>query len=552
MIPYKVYSQFSIQNAFCHVDEIVAKADEFNLQAICLTDENSLSGAVEFLQCIEKVNKEKKKNLLGIIGCTFETEYGPVILLAKNQEGYFTLCKLVSKNYTNWPLIGLCQDTTNIVAIVSNEQAYNFCPLSSNNKFIDSSSPTDDPRYIYGPEIRYILPSDKQYQQIVICSKLKETKNNIIHNLLTLNEKDRRYFDDNIDLSFRLTDSNSDKLLPLFQKYSLGRKPKIPVISNNADEDLRNLCRKGWKKLGYQDLDPTLKQIYVDRINLELQTFADANLSNYFLIVADFAQFTRNQGFPFALRGSAVGCLTSYLIGVSDVDPIRPDPTLPYDKAKELLFSRFYSAARNTKEHTSLPDVDIDLPISFRSKLVEYVKEKYGKEHSSYIITFGRMDGKGAIKEVFRVLEPVAHAFEIANEITSNMVDTAKVQDILEDYKEDNPKYNIINYNIDHVPGIEQYYNEYREIFDIAIKMASCIRNTGIHAAGIVISSDPIESYGPVLKDGDKNILALEMTDAEYCGFVKYDFLGVAAYEKIYHIENMIKNNLCELPMETV
>ena len=201
-----------------------------------------------------------------------------------------------------------------------------------------------------------------------------------------------------------------------------------------------------------------------------------------------------------------------------------------------------------TKGNISLADCDLDIPTLFREKVIKYVEDKYGKDKVGNIITFQRMDGKQAIKEVFSILDPVADSFKLANEITRVMVDTSKIQDILEDIKEDNPKYTVIDYCIENIPAVKGYYDDYKDIFDIAIKLGQTIRSTGKHAAGIVIADEMLDNFVPVYKDEDtnRNIVGFEMADAEYVGAVKYDFLGVAAYDKIGMIIDMIANKLEE------
>ncbi len=200
-----------------------------------------------------------------------------------------------------------------------------------------------------------------------------------------------------------------------------------------------------------------------------------------------------------------------------------------------------------TPGHVSLPDIDVDIAAFFRKELIDYTRSKYGNECVAKIATFSRMDGKGAIKEVFRILNPVFNSHELANLITSHMIDASKISDELQDLKEENPKYNTVNYNIDNVQIIrDEYYKEYKHEFDIAIKMASTIKSMGKHAAGIVICNQPLDTIFPVIKNDDGMVLALEMEFAEYAGAVKYDFLGVLAYDKIGAIVDMINKNLKE------
>jgi DNA polymerase-3 subunit alpha len=188
----------------------------------------------------------------------------------------------------------------------------------------------------------------------------------------------------------------------------------------------------------------------------------------------------------------------------------------------------------------------MDVPISFRDDIIQYIKTKYHEEKVGYIITFSRLDGKGAIKEAFRVMEPVAHSFDVANEITKLMVDTSKVQDILADIQETEPNYTIIQFNIDNNNQVKEYYEEYKEVFEMAIKLSSVIKNTGRHAAGIVIADRPLNEFLPIKYDeqSGEQIVAYEMADLEYAGGVKFDILGVAAYEKIDCICSLVNKGL--------
>lgn len=209
---------------------------------------------------------------------------------------------------------------------------------------------------------------------------------------------------------------------------------------------------------------------------------------------------------------------------------------------------RHHDPVRFKPGHVSLPDIDVDIEALFRGRLIQHIREKYGHDCVSNIVTFARMDGKAAVKEIFRILNPVSNSHELANLITSHMIDSAKISDVLEDIREDEPKYNAINYSIDNVAILrDEYYKEYRREFDIAIKIASTIKSKGKHAAGIVIANQPLSNVFPVHKDDKGNlVLALEMEYAEFAGAVKYDFLGVLALDKISAICRMINEGLME------
>lgn len=564
-IPYKVYTHYSIQEAFCHIDELVKKASELGFEQLCITDKHSLSGCLEFMgEC-------KKHNIKPILGCDFRLYDGNcVTLIAKNINGWYNLVKILGCSkiekefeYVEWK--DIFDHSSNLICILGGHQSvYNVAVpdeiLAIKSNFKDILMHVEDDNdiefaknmgwpTIKGNHVFYIEEQDLLYQKIILCSKHQCT----ISQFDSLLEAS--FFNKNPCYLLNKDEYDSNILGNLVEEYNIKQSPQMPNFpipdDTNHDEVLLNLCRQGWidrhmnKKIGK---NKDLMKIYVDRVAEELNTFKEFNLSTYVLIIHDIANFARSNRVQVGLRGSAAGCLISYLTGISDVDPVMPDPSLPYHKDRSLLFSRFINKGRMSGDHISLPDADLDIPISFRNRLIEYVTTKYGSDCVGHIITFNRMDGKGAIKEVFRILEPTANSFDIANEITKNMVDTSKIQDILQDILEDDPNYSVIHYCIDNIPRIKEYAIEYPLEFDTAKKMANTIRNTGIHAAGIVISNASLASTFPTKinpKTGEK-IVALEMADAEACGAVKYDFLGVAALEKIDTIMDMINNNLSE------
>ena len=158
---------------------------------------------------------------------------------------------------------------------------------------------------------------------------------------------------------------------------------------------LRQLCRNGWKeRLSNTNKIESNESVYLNRITTALEVISEANLSGYFLIVRDIVANIKNNGWlPGPGRGSAAGCLVSYLIGVTQVDPIEHG----------LIFERFYNAGRNTDDHISLPDIDIDVPATKRDETIKYIREKYGKDKVGQMVTFGRLQGRSALKEVLRM-----------------------------------------------------------------------------------------------------------------------------------------------------
>lgn len=536
MIAIQCLTHYSVGEAFAKPEELAKRGQELKLNGIVLADLHSLSGSVEFYQSIEKVNKKSEHKIKPIFGMTVDIKYPDkeellrVILISKNLQGWHDLIKITSIINT---------DEKHRKHVKADEIA----PLFGKNNLFIINQEECIPSY-------YAHPDDKLYHQIMLCVKLKKT----LDEAKKMEGPYAHFFHEDIEYSLKSSDPKFNHILDQIESYSILRKPVIPKFivppeyKDSADM-LYQLCREGWinKNLNLKTQNnPQLKEIYVNRVKEELNILIENQLSDYMLIIRDFIQFCRQNNQKCGLRGSSVGCLVSYLIDISHIDPVQPDPTLPYAQERELLFSRFYNAARKD----SLPDIDFDVPMSFRDKLISFIKDKYGENNIASIITFSRMDGRGALKEVFRILNPVANSFAVANEITSKMVETTKVQDILEEYKEDDPNYSVIDYCIEHIPAITEYSQEFPREFEIAKKLASTIRASGIHAAGIVISNTDISNLFPIdySKDGIK-LVSFEMADLEATGGCKYDILSLAAYEKLGVVEYMVKHGLDEVPI---
>lgn len=590
IFPYHVNTQFSINKGFCKIDSLVRRAAELNLPGVSITDIHSLSGCVEFIKEIKKVNSKRQDKIKGVIGCEVRiNEQGrTILLLAQNKQGYKNLLKIVSNSVYgkhepfshistiqryNSDLICILSGYNSLIAqeiwkednsgmieslvesfkgriYIGREVHINSGAETAINSFGASLAEKYGLPAITGNNVLYTNKEDSLYLKIIIADQNKLTLQEFIEEA-KINPSLDIYVGDENYLKNSAPDNTSLQILNLIEEYDIEAKPDIPQYRENnkvvsdSDKLLYDLCRQGWlnRKINQKTKNnEALKIRYADRVKHELKVLQEAKLSSYMLVVRDFIQYCRTNRVSSDLRGSAVGCLTSHLIGITDVDPVMPDPSLPHSEDRELSFERFYNWGRNSDKHISMPDCDIDVGISFREALISYAKNKYGEASVGNIITFGRMDGRAAVKMAFRVLKPVPHSFELSNKITNLMKDTAKVQDTLEDLKEEDSSYNIIQFNIDYEPQIASYYEEYKEIFDIAIKLLGTITHTGKHAAGIIISNELLENNAPILKDEStgSSIVCFEMEDAEAVGLVKFDFLGVAAYEKIDRIIEMI------------
>lgn len=267
---------------------------------------------------------------------------------------------------------------------------------------------------------------------------------------------------------------------------------KPPENKNDVDY-LREVCDKGMK-WRYGD-NP--EQVFVDRLNHELGIIEKMGYSSYFLIVWDFARFARDEGIPCTARGSACGAIVSYLLGISDVCPIKYD----------LLFERFLDPSRS-----EAPDIDIDFCRDRRQMVIDFVKEKYGEENVAQIGTFGTLKAKAAIRDVSRALAiPLKRVDEIAKMIPDQL--GIKLKDAIES-----------------TPELQEQYNQdpdIKEVLDLAMNLEGLARSAGTHAAGVVISDKPLDEYIPLQKITGKDDILTQWTDVEEAGLLKMDFLGL-------------------------
>ena len=290
---------------------------------------------------------------------------------------------------------------------------------------------------------------------------------------------------------------------------SLNPEPRTlnPQPLREDERYLRQLCDDGlvWR-YGAADVAPEIRQ----RLAHELKIIAAKNFCSYFLIVWDFCNYARAQGIPVGARGSGVGTMVGYLLGLCNVDPLRYG----------LLFERFMDPSRN-----EMPDIDIDICQDGRQKVIDYVRQKYG--HVAQIITFGTLAAKAACKDVGRVLGvPLAEVDKLTKLIPGTPGMTLKKA-------------------MAQVPDLDKLYRENpttRSIIDIAQRLEGLCRNAGCHAAGVIIADQPIENIAPLYKDSDGNVLTqFEGPIAEKVGLLKMDFLGLRTLTTLQRAIDLVK-----------
>ena len=338
---------------------------------------------------------------------------------------------------------------------------------------------------------------------------------------------------------------NSMQIADMCEEYDILGSPTLPKFKCPEDVEeetyLRQLCREGWKaKLSNTSKLGPNENIYVDRITKELEVISDANLSGYFLIVRDIvANIKENDWLPGPGRGSAAGCLVSYLIGVTQVDPIEHG----------LIFERFYNAGRNTEDHISLPDIDIDVPATKRDETIDYIREKYGRDKVGQMVTFGRLQGRSALKEVLRMNQ--ACSYDEMNVITKSLPHEHEISDQLADMGGQS----VIEWALANQPDTLRDYcrlnddgtleGDYSKLFEQAMRIEGTFKSQGKHAAGVVISSNSLDKVCPMVRDkkGSEKIAGMEMNDLEAMGHVKFDILGVSLLDKIMGIRSVLEPN---------
>ena len=272
---------------------------------------------------------------------------------------------------------------------------------------------------------------------------------------------------------------------------------------------------KCWKGLKARGLD-TIPE-YRERLEFEIKTILKMDYPGYFLIVQDFLNWARqNNIYVGPGRGSAAGSLVSYSLGITALDPIKWN----------LLFERFLNPDR-----ISMPDIDCDIEKRYRHKVIQYVMDKYGHDKVAHISTFSLMRAKAAVKSVARTL---GAPYAVGEKLSKLLLDpvSGKPQPLKE--------------SIEKVEVLQQYFDDEEEIegkiLRWALKIEDMISSIGVHAAGIVISNDPLVETTPILRSKEGQITTqFEMNNVEDVGLIKFDFLGLAALTKIHCTVDMIK-----------
>ncbi|MBI4308825.1 MAG: DNA polymerase III subunit alpha [Candidatus Omnitrophica bacterium] len=561
-----VHTQYSLLDGACRINELVKKAAGLGMPALAMTDHGNMFGAVDFYQACVK-NKIKP-----IIGC--ETYITPgsrfdkntdqksichLTLLAKDNTGYSHLMKLVSAGYTQGfyykPRIDkeiLARHAKGLIG-VSGCLKGEVCGHLLRGNFQAALNAADEYRQIFGPGHYYIeimdhgLGEQKRVneQLFKIAAQLQlplvatndvhyiEHGQHIAHETLlciqtqtTLNDPNRMKFGtdqfyfktpEEMAVNFSGAAEALKNTLVIaeqcnvtldFGQYHL--PVYVPPQGLTNSRYMAKLCREGLARR-YGASTPELES----RLAHELKTIEDMGFTGYFLIVWDFISYAKSIGVPVGPgRGSAAGSLVSYLLGITDLDPIKYG----------LLFERFLNPGRR-----SMPDIDIDFCYERRNEVIEYVGKKYGSANVAQIITFGSMQAKAAVRDVGR-------AFGMA------YADVDRIAKLIP---------NAIGITIDEALNVEPQLKELvetdktaRQLLETAQVLEGLNRHASIHAAGVVISDKPLIEYVPLFKSSDGQVTtAFDMDGISKIGLLKMDFLGLRTLTVITETVKLIKKH---------
>jgi len=607
-------SHYSLLDGLSKPNQIANRCSSISAKSCAITDHGSISGCVQFYQamksknikpilgceiyvCKQDSNIKDKSN----------GELSHFLLLAKNLLGWKTLINIISEsnksdNFYRKPrisfnrlsefldgnVIGFCGHLGSFLSdiIEANKDDYLTESLSyisymkeifgKDNFFLEAQlidqqinpsqfqmtqvmrdlSQKTGTKIIATPDAHYCERQDAIDQRILLCNNLKTTLIDVNKKML-VNEQipmecffrsDNFHIPDMLEMQSIHTQEELENTFfvdSLCEEYSILSKPLLPAFecpnNSNPEEYLRQLCRDGWREKIMNDIPESEHTRYADRVKLELDILQKAGLSSYFLIVQDIVNYVKkSEWLPGPGRGSAAGCLVSYLIGITEINPLKYN----------LLFERFYNEGRNTTDHISMPDIDVDVPINKRENIIEYIKNKYGKDKVSQMITFNTMKGRGALKEVLRVYGNVT--FDEMNKITKFIPDEAKIADELQEMKEDTGEASIIRWalenNVDklkewcYISSDGTLMGPLAKRFEQAIRLEGTKSNQSKHAAGVVISSQKLDQMCPMIYDSKnhQSIAGMEMQDLENLGLIKFDILGVAMLDKIMTVSNIL------------
>lgn len=573
-----VHTQYSLLDGAIRIGDLVKRSEECGMPAVAITDHGNMFGAVEFFSKLKDSSVKPIVGCEVYVapGSRFEKsnvrggdKAYHLVLLSQDIEGYRNLCRLVSSGYRegfyykpriDWDLLrkhnkGLIALTAclggelptlltqgnydqavararDMASVFDGERLY----LELQENFIAEQKPVNEGLIAIGKELglplvatndcHYLTREAAAAHEVLLCVQTGKT----------MDDPDRFRFPND---EFYLKTPEEMAELFHYAPEALANTVKIaercnleidfntyhfPQYEKPAEKTLEQVLEEdSWRGLEERlveirkirpDLSSEEEQVYRDRLVRELDCINSMGFPGYFLIVADFINWAKDNGIPVGPgRGSAAGSLVAYAIRITDIDPI------PYN----LLFERFLNP-----ERVSMPDIDVDFCIYGREDVIDYVRRKYGEENVAQIITFGTMLAKGVIRDVGRALnmsfgdvDKIAKLVPAVLNIT--LKDALKQEPRLQELRDKDP--------------------QIRQLIDIALTLEGLTRHASTHAAGVVVTPKPLSEYLPLYTDPKSGgqVTQFPMKFVEQIGLVKFDFLGLKTLTVIANAVRLIR-----------
>ncbi|MDX9822199.1 MAG: DNA polymerase III subunit alpha, partial [Syntrophales bacterium] len=579
-----VHTQFSLLDGTIRLDALFKAAKEYQMPAIALTDHGNMFGAVSFYQAAYR------HGIKPIIGCESYVAPGSrfdksthgtgetarhLILLAKNLQGYRNLMKLTTAAYLEGfyyrPRIDktlLAEHHEGLIALsaclhgeipglllrgeneAAERAAAQYRELFGEGNFFLEIMENGIPEQktvnqglmeigrrlslplVATNDCHYLRPADAEAHEILLCIQTGKTVESPDRMRFTT---DQFYFrsPEEMKALFAWCPQALENTLRIAERCNLTLEfgkfylPRFEASADKSlDEVLREAAQKGLERLlpillrcsPQGESEPGLKERYERRLHQELEMIRSMGFAGYFLIVADFVNYAKGREIPVGPgRGSAAGSLVAYALGITNIDPIRYG----------LFFERFLNPSR-----ISMPDIDIDFCQEGRDEIIRYVTEKYGSDHVAQIITFGKMQAKGVVRDVGRAMnipygEVDAIAKMIPNVLNITLDEAVKAEPRLAEEEKKNPKV--------------------KKLLNLSRSLEGLNRHASTHAAGVVISDVPLVERVPLCSPKDDVVTQFSMNDISSVGLTKFDFLGLKTLTVIKNALKFIREGRKEM-----
>ncbi len=566
-----VHTQYSLLDGACRIPDLLSLAKQHKMPALAVTDHGNMFGALDFYMAAQKAG------IKPIVGCEvyvapksrldkgtggIEDKSNHLILLAQNEQGYKNLMKLVSIGYMEGFYYKPRVDKDSLEKYKDGLIAMTAClkgevPSKLRElRFNDAMKACDDFCQIFGKDNVFLelqennIPEQKTVNEgLVKLSRemgMRLVATNDVHYLArehskaheallciqtqsTMNDEGRFRF-----RTDQLYFKSPEEMAKAFSAYPDAVRNTIEIASRcdlkltfgkhhlpkydvpegmTKEEYLRSLCEDGLKRR-FSVVTPEISK----RLDHELKMIQNMGFTSYFLIVWDFIHYAKSRNIPVGPgRGSAAGSLVGYLLGITDIDPLR----------YRLLFERFLNP-----ERISMPDIDVDFCYERRPEVIEYVQRKYGKENVSQIITFGTMQARGVVRDVGRVLG-------------MQYADVDRIAKLVPPMDPMNPDIGLKD-ALTSEPELGNLYKndpQIKNLIDISLTLEGLNRHASTHAAGVVIADCPLDTYMPLFKSSEDQVTSgYEMKSLEKIGLLKMDFLGLKTLTVIDQALKLVKS----------